>query len=89
MQIIPLRRTQMPLMHLLILRQLVKAKSIKKTQSTSSPGILGEDANRNKKKSSDPIGKDNNKTHKEEGLNEARSAGNAGAFEGLENTGDS
>jgi hypothetical protein len=66
-----------------------KDKEFKKTQSTSSPGVLGEDANRNKKKSSDPIGKDNNKTHKKEGLNEERSAGNAGAFEGLENTGDS
>ncbi len=66
-----------------------KDKKYKKTQSTSSPGILGEDANRNKKNSSKPIGKDNSKTSKEEGLNEARSAGNAGAFEGLENTGDS
>ena len=66
-----------------------KDKAFKKTQSTSSPGALGEDVNRNKKKSSKPIGKDAKKTAKKEGLNEERSAGNAGAFEGLENTGDS
>jgi hypothetical protein len=65
-----------------------KEKEFKKTQSTSSPGALGEDANRNKRQSEKPIGKDNIKTSKEEGLNEERSAGNAGAFEGLENTGD-
>lgn len=66
-----------------------KDKEFKKTQSTSSPGALGEDVNRNKKKSSDPIGKNNKRTSKQEGLNEERSAGNAAAFEGLENTGDS
>ncbi len=65
-----------------------KDEKFKETQSTSSPGALGEDANRNKKQSEKPIGKDNNKTAKEEGLNEERSAGSAGAFEGLENTGD-
>ena len=64
-----------------------KDKEFKKTQATSSPGALGEDANRNKRKSSDPIGKDNKKTSKEEGLNEERSAGDAAAFEGFENTG--
>ena len=66
-----------------------KDKEFKKTQSTSSPGSLGEDANRNKKKSSNPIGKENKRTSKKEGLNEERSAGHAGAFEGLENTRDS
>jgi len=66
-----------------------KDKEFKKTQSSSSPGALGEDVNRNKRKSSDPIGKENNSTSKKEGLNEERSAGNAAAFEGLENTGDS
>jgi hypothetical protein len=65
-----------------------KEKEFKKTQSTSSPGALGEDANRNKRQSEEPIGKDNIKTSQEEGLNEEQSAGNAGAFEGLENTGD-
>lgn len=64
-------------------------KEFKKTQSTSSPGALGEDANRNKRQSKKSAGKENNKTSKEEGLNEERSGGNAGAFEGLENTGDS
>ena len=66
-----------------------KEKEFKKTQSASSPGALGEDANRTTKKSSDPIGKENKRTSKEEGFNEERSAGNAAAFEGLENTGDS
>ncbi len=65
-----------------------KEKEYKETQSTSSPGALGEDANRNKRQSSNPISKDNIQTSQEEGLNEARSAGNAGAFEGLENTGE-
>lgn len=60
----------------------------KKTQSTSSPGALGEDANRHKRKPSDPINKQTNSTAHEEGLNEQRSAGDSGAFEGLENTGD-
>ena len=71
------------------MKQPDKDKEFKKTQSTSSPGALGEDVNRNKKKSSDPIAKDNKRTSKQEGLNEERSAGNASAFEGLENTGDS
>ncbi len=47
-----------------------KDKEFKKTQSSSSPGALGEDANRNKKRSSNPIGKDNKRTSKKEGLNE-------------------
>ncbi len=66
-----------------------KDDKFKETQSTSSPGALGEDTNRNKRRSEKPIGKDNTQTSKEEGLNEERSAGKAGAFEGLENTGDS
>lgn len=61
-------------------------EKFKKTQSTSSPGALGEDVNR--RKSKETVEKDNNKTSKEEGLNEERSVGSAGAFEGLENTGD-
>ena len=60
----------------------------KKTQSTSSPGNLGEDVNR-LKSHPEKIGKESERTSKEEGLNEERSAGDAGAFEGLENTGDS
>lgn len=60
----------------------------KKTQSTSSPGNLGEDVNRLKSQP-ETISKESEKTSKEEGLNEERSAGDAGAFEGLENTGDS
>lgn len=66
-----------------------KDKDFKKTQSTSSPGNLGEDVNRQKRDAEKPIDKDDKKTSKEEGLNEARSAGEAGAFEGFENTGDS
>jgi hypothetical protein len=71
------------------MKQTEKEEEFKKTQSTSSPGALGEDVNRTKKKSSDPIEKENERSSKSEGLNEERSAGNAGAFEGLENTGDS
>jgi len=47
-----------------------REEEFKKTQSTSSPGALGEDVNRIKRKSEQPIGKDNNRTSKEEGLNE-------------------
>lgn len=65
-----------------------KDKEFKKTQSGSSPGALGEDVNRNKRKSSDPIPKQSRKTAQEKGLNEQRSAGDSGAFEGLENTGE-
>ena len=61
----------------------------KKTQSTSSPGNLGEDVNRPKSQPEKNISKDSEKTSKQEGLNEERSAGDAGAFDGLENTGDS
>lgn len=60
----------------------------KKTQSTSSPGNLGEDVNRLKSQP-EKIGKESEKTSKGEGLNEERSAGDAGAFEGLENAADS
>ena len=63
-------------------------KEFKKTQSTSSPGALGEDVNRNKRNVPNPVKKQNNRTSKEEGLNEQRSAGNSGAFEGFENTED-
>jgi len=65
-----------------------REKEFKKTQSTSSPGALGEDVNRNNKQGKKPIAKENNKTSKKEGLNEERSAGNAGAFEGLEDQGE-
>ncbi len=65
-----------------------REKEFKKTQSTSSPGALGEDVNTNTGQSKKPAKKDSTKTSKEEGLNEERSAGTAGAFEGLENTGD-
>ncbi|MEP6713801.1 MAG: hypothetical protein ABJA37_15345 [Ferruginibacter sp.] len=66
-----------------------KKEEYKKTQATSSPGALGEDANRNNRQQENPISKDNIKTSKEEGLNQEHSDGNAGAFEGLENAGDS
>ncbi len=66
-----------------------KDKEYKQTQSTSSPGTLGEDVDRDKRNSEKPISKNNTQTSKEEGLNQVNSAGNAGAFEGLENTGDS
>jgi len=66
-----------------------KHEKFKETQSSSSPGALGEDANRNSRQSSDPISNDNKRTSKEDGLNQEKSAGNAGAFEGLENQGDS
>jgi len=66
-----------------------REKEFKKTQSTSSPGALGEDTNRNTRQSEEPISKENKRTSKEEGLNEEHSSGNSGAFEGLENTGDS
>ncbi len=66
-----------------------KKEEYKKTQSTSSPGALGEEANHNKRMPEEPISKENLKTAKKEGLNQARSAGKAGAFEGLENAGDS
>lgn len=65
-----------------------KDEEFKKTQSTSSPGALGEDVNRDKRQPVNPIGKENNKTSKREGLNEERSTGDAGAFEGLENAGE-
>lgn len=61
----------------------------KKTQSTSSPGNLGEDVNRHKAQPVKPISKDSEKTSKQEGINEERSTGDAGAFKGLENAGDS
>lgn len=71
------------------MKDISKVDEFKKTQSTSSPGALGEDANRNKRTSEKPIDENSNKTSKEESLNQERSAGNAGAFEGLENAGDS
>ena len=57
-----------------------------KTQSASSPGIMGENVNR--KKNEVVTGKEEsaNATAQEEGLNEEKSAGNAGAFEGFEDT---
>ncbi len=70
------------------MKQTKKDKKFKKTQSTSSPGALGEDVNRNKRNPKNPIKKEDTKASKEEGLNQERSAGDAGAFEGLENTED-
>ena len=64
-------------------------KEFKKTQSASAPGALGEEVNRTNGQNKKPIEKEANKTSKEQGLNEKHSAGKAGAFEGLENTGDS
>lgn len=65
-----------------------KDKEFKKTQSTSAPGALGEDANRDKRSSDKPIGKDHTKTSKEEGLNQERSARNSGSFVGPDTPGD-
>ena len=61
----------------------------KKTQTASSPGALGEDVNRDKRQHDNPINHEDNKTSKGQGLNEQNSAGEAGAFEGLENSDNS
>ncbi len=49
-----------------------------------SPGNLGEQANRNKEQTVDRKSAD--EVALEEGLNEEKSEGNAGAFEGFENS---
>ena len=56
---------------------------VQKTQ-VISPGNLGEQANRNKEQTVNRKTADD--TALEEGLNEEKSAGDAGAFEGFENT---
>ena len=71
------------------MKDISKKQQFKKTQSTSSPGALGEDANRNDRQVKQSVTKENKKTSKEEGLNQQNSPGNAGAFEGLENADDS
>ncbi len=60
----------------------------KKTQTSSSPGALGEETNRHKNEVQSANKKSADKTSAEEGLNEERSKGTAGAFEGLENMQD-
>ncbi len=59
-----------------------------KTQTSSSPGALGEEVNYNKNEVKAANQKQATKTSKSEGLNEEASEGNAGAFEGFENTED-
>ena len=63
-----------------------KTDEYQKTQAASSPGALGEEVSR--KKNEVVSGKENtpNATAQEEGLNEEKSPGSAGAFEGFENT---
>lgn len=58
-----------------------KDSEYRKTQSTSSPGALGEDANRDKRHSEKPISENDKKTSKEDGLNQESSADNSGTFE--------
>jgi hypothetical protein len=62
-----------------------KKDDVQKTQIIS-PGALGEEANR--KKNEVVSGKENTTIDaaQQEGLNEEKSAGSAGAFEGFENT---
>lgn len=57
-----------------------------KTQAASSPGHLGEQVNRNKNKVMKQPEKSIEKTALDEGLNQEKSQGDAGAFEGFENT---
>ena len=55
----------------------------KKTQTSSSPGALGEETNRHKNEVQSANNKSAEKTSSQEGLNEERSQGTAGAFEGF------
>ena len=59
---------------------------LQKTQSPSSPGALGEQVNRKKNEVVSEKGKSVNSAAQQEGLNEEKSSGSAGAFEGFENT---
>ena len=63
-----------------------KKDDYQKGQSASSPGALGEEVNRKKNKVLIGKEKKENTTSQEEGLNEEKSAGSAGAFEGFENS---
>lgn len=60
-----------------------KKDDVQKTQIIS-PGAMGEEANRKKDKVVSGKESSVNSTAQEEGLNEEKSAGDAGAFEGLE-----
>ncbi|SFQ54292.1 hypothetical protein [Parafilimonas terrae] len=63
-----------------------KKDDYQKTQAASSPGKLGEEVNRNKQhKDTTKAEKSIHKTAQQEGLNEEKSQGDAGAFEGLDN----
>ncbi len=63
-----------------------KKDDYQKTQSASSPGAMGEEVTRKKNEVEDGKGKSINAAAQEEGLNEEKSPGIAGAFEGFENT---
>jgi hypothetical protein len=64
-----------------------KKDDYQKKQAASAPGKLGEEANRNKQfKDMDEDEKSVHETAQQEGLNEVKSQGDAGAFEGFENT---
>lgn len=63
-----------------------KKDEYQKTQSASSPGAMGENVNRKKNEVVSGKGESANAAAQEEGLNEEKSPGSAGAFEGFENT---
>lgn len=64
-----------------------KKDDYQKTQAASAPGKLGEEVNRDKQhKDMTKTEKSIHRTAQEEGLNEEKSQGDAGAFEGLDNT---
>ncbi len=63
-----------------------KKDDYQKTQSASSPGAMGEEVNRKKNEVESGKGESANVAAQEEGLNEEKSPGSAGAFEGFENT---
>lgn len=58
---------------------------VQKTQ-VISPGAMGEQVNREKNKVTGDKEKSVNDAAQQEGLNEEKSPGSAGAFEGFENT---
>ena len=61
-----------------------KKDDVQKTQ-VISPGALGEEVNRRKNDAVSGKGESTNAAAQQEGLNEEKSAGSAGAFEGFEN----
>ncbi len=63
-----------------------KKDDYRKTQAASSPGSMGEEVNRKKNEVVNGKEETANTTAQEEGLNEAKSPGSAGAFEGFEDT---